>query len=136
MKARTVILAAIFGSIVITVCGFLIAECARAQTPAPHPDIILAREGSTYTFRCQPVEPIDKLALICAVRSDLAEPEELGCVDHTIIDAVSMTVTVQRTPHVDGKIRCYAADSEGNVSDYSDNAGLVDFTPPGKPNVK
>ena len=114
--------------------SFLLVGVANAQTP--YPDVDLAREGSTYTFGCQPVEPIDKLIQICAVRSDLAEPIELGCVDHTTLDAVSMTVTVARTPHIDGQIRCYAADSEGNVSDYSANSGLVDFSPPGNPHVK
>jgi hypothetical protein len=139
MKPLHIVLVIIGGAIVLTVIGFLFADFANAQTPTPtatYPDVDLPRQGSSYTFRCQPVEPIDKLTQICAARTDLPEIVELGCVDHSTIDAAPMTVTVERTPHVDGEIRCYAADSEGNLSDMSDNAGLVDFTPPGKPHVE
>ncbi len=114
----------------------LLTGAAVAQTPAPQPDIPLAREGATYTIGCQPVEPIDKMNQACAVRTDLTEPVELGCVDHTTLEPAVITVTVQRTPHQDAFIRCYVTDSEGNVSEISDNAGVADFTPPGRPHVK
>jgi len=134
MKTRDIILAAIGGAIVLAVIIFGFVEFAGAQEP--HPDIDLARQGSTYPFHCQPVEPIDKMVQICAVRTDQVEPVELGCVDHSTIDTATITISVDRTPHEDGKIRCYAIDSEGNVSDISDNAGVADFTPNGKPHVK
>jgi hypothetical protein len=135
MKPRTIILAAVFGGIVLSVSGFLIADCADAQTPVPRPDIPLARQGSIYNFRCQPVEPIDKMNQICAVRTDQIEPIELGCVPSTTLDIVEIEVTIERTPDNDALVRCYATDTEGNVSDYSDNAGIADFIPPGKPYV-
>ncbi len=119
---------------------FIYLFCAgesRAQTPAPHPDVDLARSGSTYPITCQPTDPVDKLEQICAVRTDLeGEPVELGCTPHTSALAVTFDITVARTPFQDGEIRCYAIDSEGNVSDLSDNVGRADFTPNGKPVVK
>ena len=111
-------------------------QAAYAQTPAPQPDVDLARSGTAYPFRCQPVEPIDKMVQMCAARTDLeGDPIELGCVAHTTIAAVSMEVTVARTPFVDAELRCYAIDSEGNVSAYSENVGRADFTPNGRPFV-
>jgi hypothetical protein len=136
MKPFHIILAVIAGAIVLTLIGFGIAEIAKSQTPTPHPDIDLARDGSTYQFNCQPVEPIDKMNQMCAVRTDTQEPVELGCVDHATLDVATITITVNRTPHQDGMIRCYATDSEGNVSDISANAGVADFTPPGRPIAK
>jgi len=113
-----------------------LAVPALAQTPAPLPDVDLAREGSTYTIVCQPVEPIDKMIELCAVRTDTLDPTELGCVSHSTLDPAPIEVTVVRTPHQDAMIRCYANDSEGNVSDISENAGVADFTPNGRPRVK
>jgi hypothetical protein len=107
-----------------------------AQTPVPQPDIPLEKQGSIYFFSCQPVEPIDKMNQMCAVRTDQTEPVELGCIDHTTLEVATIEITVERTPHNDAFIRCYATDTEGNISDISDNAGIADFTPPGKPHVK
>ncbi len=120
-----------------TLLFLLLVSVASAQTPAPYPDVDLARNGATYPFTCQPTEPVDKLVQICAVRTDLAgDPIELGCVDHTTLVSVTFEITVARTPFEDGEVRCYAIDSEGNVSDYSDNFGRADFTPNGRPWVK
>lgn len=116
--------------------GLGILQIVQAQTPTPYPDIDLQRVGSTYPFSCQPVEPIDKMNQMCAVRTDLSEPVELGCVDHSTLAVATIPITVNRTQHQDGMIRCYATDSEGNVSDISTNAGVADFTPPGRPVVK
>jgi len=137
MKPFHIVLAVVGGMIVLIVAIFLIVDVSSAQTPAPYPDVDLARQGTTYGFQCQPVEPIDKMVSMCAARTDLPDGViELGCVDATAIDAVQMTITLDRTPHVDASIRCYAVDSEGNVSDYSENIGIADFTPNGKPHVK
>jgi hypothetical protein len=132
MKINLKVAAYIIVGIVIVFASFK----AFAQTPAPQPDVPLEREGSTYQFSCQPVEPIDKMNQLCAVRTDQDEPVELGCVDHTTLDVATISITVERTPHQDAMIRCYATDTEGNVSDISENAGVADFTPPGRPNVK
>lgn len=112
---------------------FAIATVAIAQTT--HPDVRLKRTGSTYPFSCQPTEPIDGMTSICAIRTDLVEPIELGCVDHATLEVATLTITVERTPFADAEIRCYAIDSEGNVSDFSDNVGFADFTPNGRPFV-
>ncbi len=102
-----------------------------------HTDVDLARSGSMYPITCQPTDPVDKLAQICAVRTDLdGDPIELGCTPHTSSLAVTFDITVARTPFQDAEIRCYAVDSEGNVSDLSDNVGRADFTPNGRPFVR
>jgi hypothetical protein len=138
MKTRGIVLCVIGGLIVAAVILFGFAEFAGAQET--HPDIDLARQGSTYTLVCQPVEPIDKMVSMCAIRTFVStlemEPRELGCVPHSTLDPISIEVTVERTPHQDGMLRCYAIDSEGNVSDISMNAGVADFTPNGRPRVK
>jgi hypothetical protein len=122
------------GGLAVASAILLLSVDAAAQEV--HPDVNLTRQGSSYTLQCQPVEPIDKMVQMCAVRTDQAEPVELGCVDHSTLDSVSIEVTVDRTPHEDGMLRCYAIDSEGNVSDISENAGKADFTPNGRPHVK
>jgi hypothetical protein len=136
MKPYQIVLAVFFGVVFAAVLAFLIVDLAQGQTPSPYPDIPLEREGATYTFNIQPVEPIDKMIQLCCTRVDLVEPIELGCVAHTTLDLAPITVSVDRTPHQDAEIRCYAEDSEGNVSDLSSNAAWADFTPPGKPHVK
>ena len=134
MKTRDKILAIAGGVIFLTVLGLGVCEMASAQET--YPDIDLVRQGSTYGVGCQPVEPIDKLVQICVVRTDLENLIELGCVDHTDLSVATIVVTVDRTPHIDGQLRCYAVDSEGNLSLYSENIGIADFTPPGRPHVK
>lgn len=122
----------IIAAVIVIAC--FMAWDVKAQTPTPQPDIDLARSGSTYPFACQPTEPIDKLTQICAVRTDLeGDPIELECALHSTIEPVTFEVTVERTPFQDAEIRCYAIDSEGNVSEYSDNVGIADFTPNGRP---
>lgn len=134
LAAASIIVAA---CVIAALLILFVSGVAGAQTPTPRPDIDLARSGSTYPLKCQPTEPIDKLVQICAVRTDLeGDPIELGCVAHTTLDVASLEVTVARTPFIDASIRCYAIDSEGNVSDISDNAGLADFTPNGRPWVE
>lgn len=125
----TAILAGLaFGTLLILVVN------ARALPPVAQPDVDLTRSGSTYPITCQPTEPFDKMIQICAVRTDLdGDPVELGCVNHTTIEAASLEITVARTPFEDAEVRCYAIDSEGNISAYSDNVGIADFTPNGKP---
>jgi hypothetical protein len=134
MTTRTIILAAVSIVIVVFVLCFGILEIASAQET--HPDVPLEKQGSIYFLSCQPVEPIDKMNQMCAVRTDQTAPVELGCIDHTDLSVAVIEVTVARTPHEDGFIRCYATDTEGNISDISENAGVADFTPPGRPHAK
>lgn len=124
-----------FMTLYLSICLMVaIPFVVAAQTT--HPDVDLARQGSVYTLNCQPVEPIDKMNQVCAVRTDGTTPVELGCVDHTTLAVAEIEVSVDRTPHQDALLRCYVTDSEGNISDISDNAGIADFTPPGKPHAK
>lgn len=126
-----------FMTLYLSICLMVaIPFVVTAQTPAPHPDVPLDKQGAVYYLNCQPVDPIDKMDQVCAVRTDQTSPVELGCIAHTTLDVAVIEVTVERTPHQDAFIRCYATDTEGNVSDISDNAGVADFTPPGKPHVK
>ena len=115
----------------------ILALNANAQTPTPQPNVDLKRSGSTYPVYCQAAEPLGEIQMMCAVRTDLeGDPIELGCVDHFTLDAATIEVSVARTQGVDGEIRCYAIDDEGNTTLYSDNFGRADFTPPGRPWVK
>jgi hypothetical protein len=47
-----------------------------------------------------------------------------------------MDITVQHTANDDAEIKCYVIDTEANISDYSDNSGIIDFTKPGKGHIK
>ncbi len=133
MSNRSIVLAVFLGVILFTIFCFLTKNADAQET---WPDIALTRQGSTYNINCQPVEPIDLLAQICVVRTDLEGIIELGCIDHIDLTVATLTVSVDRTPHLDGQLRCYAVDTELNSTNYSENAGIVDFTPPGRPHVK
>jgi hypothetical protein len=135
MKKRDIILAAIGISIVMTVCGFLIAEFGMAQTPPPYPDIPLTPVSGTYAVTCAAPSDSD-MAELCLVRSDASPVVELVCAPSGPSEEVRMEFELASTPNADAEIRCYARDTTGLVSDYSPNAGLVDFTPPGAPHVK
>ena len=70
------------------------------------------------------------------MRTDLPDdPLELGCAEQLLapLKPVTWEIAVERTPMQDAEIRCYAIDFGGNVSEYSANAGIADFTPPGRP---
>ncbi len=116
---------------------FLLAVSAFAQTPAPYPDVPLVKSGGIYNIGC--VTPLDTdLAQLCFVRSDLPDGIiELGCMPATVPDIeFRMDIAVQQTTFVDAEIRCYVIDDDANVSDYSDNKGDIDFTPPAKGRIK
>ena len=114
----------------------LLAATSSAQTPAAHPDVPLTRTGGVYPIGCH--TPLDTdLDQACWARIDLLDViVELGCMDGPNPDTdYRMDVTVERTPHVNAIVKCYVTDTEGLISDYSDNSGIIDFMPPGKPRV-
>ncbi len=114
----------------------LLGLTASAQTPAPHPDVPMTRAGGVYPIGCH--TPLDTdLEQACWARTDLPEGVvELGCVEAPDPDTrYGIDVTVDRTPHVNAVIKCYVTDSEGLISEYSDNSGMINFMPPGKPRV-
>lgn len=113
----------------------LLAFSAHGQTPTPRPNVPLLRTGGIYSISCHGPTDAD-LAQICFVRTDLTEPEELGCVTAAPDTDVRLDLNLVETTGDDAEIRCYAVDDSGLVSDYSLNAGLVDFTRPGLPYVK
>ncbi len=109
---------------------------ASAQTPAPHPDVPLKKVGGVYDIGCH--TPLDTdLDQVCWVRTDLsAGVIELGCLHGPSPDTTYRTdISVQQTPNENADVKCYVSDTEGLVSEYSDNSGLIDFTRPGRPRI-
>jgi len=133
MRISTLFLVAV--AVLSTV--FFWVSNGKAQTPVPQPNIPLERSGAVYRFACQPVEPASMSDIMCAVRTDLpGDPLELGCetqTGETALDIIVIEITVERTPMQDAQIRCRAIDAGLNPSDLSDNYGIADFTPPGRP---
>jgi hypothetical protein len=121
----------------IAAFSVLLCVVASAQTPAPFPDVPLSKIGGVYNIGC--VTPSDTdLVDVCFVRTDqVTGVVELGCVAGPEPETeFRMDVSVQQTPFEDAEIRCYVTDDDLNASLYSDNAGIIDFTPPGKGRVK
>jgi len=111
------------------------AVAAQAQTSPPFPDVPLRASAGVFPFACMMPGDLD-LAKLCAVRTDLGDPLELGCVEATEPNkAAALEVTLETTPSANAEIRCYAVDTAENKSDISPNAGIADFTPPGAPTV-
>lgn len=105
-----------------------------AQTPRPNTPLL--QIGGVYPIGCHTPSDTD-LASVCFVRTDTPEPVELGCTPALGPDTdVGMDLTILTTEGVDAEIHCYVVDHSGLVSDYSENAGLVDFTRPGRPYVQ
>lgn len=112
----------------------LLASAAAAQEPCPA-DVQIFRDGSVYTVRVQAPSDAD-MAQICLDRVDSNPVTPLGCVPAGADETVVMTATVAKTTWDDAELRAYAVDTSDLVSDYSCNAGIIDFTPPGRPHVK
>jgi len=116
--------------------AILLATPAFAQTPAPHPDVPLKKVGGVYDIGCH--TPLDTdLDQVCWVRTDLDSGViELGCLHGPTPDTSYRTdIAVDQTPNEDAEVKCYVSDTEGFVSNYSDNSGLIDFTRPGPPRI-
>lgn len=106
---------------------FLLFPAVALAQPA---DVPLTLTGGVYPVKVQGPDDAD-MAKICCVRADAIPVVELGCVPAGPSAIIGMDVTVAATQDDDAEIRCYAVDTMGLVSDYSPNAGIVDFTRPG-----
>jgi hypothetical protein len=105
---------------------------AATTAGAQDTDVPLTPTGGVYPVSFMPPDDTD-LFQVCCLRADLTPVVELGCVDAVPSVVGTVSVTIDSTPNDDAEIRCYATDTTGLVSDYSPNAGIVDFTPPGSP---
>jgi hypothetical protein len=121
------------GFLTVMVMVLFFAVSAGAQTARP--DVPLVSTGGIYPMKCMSPSDTD-MASICFVRTDLADGVvELGCSPAGPDQEIAMDLSITITIDDDAEIRCYAVDTDDLVGDYSDNAGLVDFTRPGKPYV-
>jgi hypothetical protein len=111
--------------------------------PAMAQDVPLDKVAGVYNAGCLD-DPINTDVVEgCFVRVDASPVIELGCTTDvsTRADDVAagkvyrMDFQVQQTTFDDAEIRCYVNDSVPQSSLYSDNAGLIDFTPPAKGRV-
>lgn len=103
---------------------------------AQEPDVSLTRIGGTYNVCCMTADDND-LGVLCFARTDVTPPDPLACVMTPAGNTkVCKLLTIARTTFDDADIRCQAIDLELNESEWSENKGLVDFTPPGRPHIK
>ena len=109
---------------------------AAAQTPTPAPDIRFIRTAGVYSVGCGLSEVDPSVVSACWVRSDLDPVTELGCTSTPdVAGDYHADVTVFQTTFDDAEIRCYLVDDGQLVSEYSDNKGDIDFTPPARGRV-
>jgi len=116
--------------------AILLSSVANAQTPTPRPNVPLLQTGGIFNAGCQPTPPYDDVVKACWVRTDTVDPVELGCVDSIGNAEARMDLNMVIDIGDVAEIRCYVVNSQNIPSDYSENAGIVDFTQPGKPFVK
>jgi hypothetical protein len=114
----------------LALISLIVPTIATAQLA----DIPLIPTGGIYQVKVQAPEDSD-MAKICCVRADASPVEELGCVPAGPDAIVTVEVTLTATPNNDAEIRCYAVDTTNLESDLSPNAGIVDFTRPGAPEI-
>ncbi len=117
----------------------LFAFMAAAQEPEPQSDVPLGRTAGVYNAGCLADQTDTDLISGCFVRADVTPVTELGCTTEvsTRADDVlkgmvfRMDFAVQQTTFDDAEIRCYVTDIDFS-SEYSFNAGIIDFTPPAR----
>ena len=114
------------------VTTFLIALLFSSVALAQVTDIPLVMVSGVYTVKAQMAGDSDTSEL-CVVRVDLPQVIEFGCVPAAANEIVSMDIVVTVTENDDAEIRVYAVDTGGLVSEYSPNAGIIDFTRPTAP---
>jgi hypothetical protein len=122
-----------FMSLYMSIC-LMVALPFVVSAQQSHPDIPLTPTSGVYGVTCAGPDDTDMFEL-CLVRSDSVPVIELACEPAGPSAEVRIEFELVSTPNDDAEIRCYARDTTGLVSDYSENAGIVDFTPPGIPHV-
>lgn len=123
-------------ALLVIAAALILVRIATAQTPTPRPNVPLLQTGGIFNAGCQPVAPYDTVVQACWVRTDTTEPVELGCVDSVGGAEARMDLNMVVNIGEVAEIRCYVVSDQGVPSDYSENAGIVDFTRPGRPYVK
>ena len=78
-------------------------------------------------------------ARICLKRVDAEPPTLLACAAATPSQVITFNISVPVTPNNDAEIRAFAYDHIDDLvameSEPSENAGILIFTPPGRPKV-
>jgi len=89
--------------------------------------------GGFYEVGCTTPDDND-LARVCFTRSDLRNGAfRPACMPATEPGArYEMKIVVPPTPGDDAEVRCYVVDSSGILGPQSDDAGVINFEPPGK----
>jgi len=118
--------------VLIVVAASAIASRSEAQAPA---DVQLRQGAGVYEVKVQSPTDLD-LDRVCVERVDVTPAFDLGCSPAAPSEIVTISVTISRTPLDDAELRAFAYDLDGNKSEPSPNAGLVDFTPPNGPVVR
>ena len=118
----------------IVALSIILSTMVFAQTSEPRPDVPLLQTGGIYNMGCHAPSDTDLLEM-CFVRTDVTPIVELGCTPVQPDQDIRMDLNIVPTQGDNAEIRCYAKDTSGLVSDYSENAGIVDFTRPGRPYV-
>ena len=121
------------GLVFVAVVIILIATASHGQEPRPN--VPLLKVGEVYNVGCEPQPPMDDVVEACWVRTDVAEPVELGCTPAQGGTVARMDLSIAVEIDQVAEVRCYVVSSYGIPSDYSENAGLVDFRKPGRPFV-
>lgn len=119
----------------LTIALVVAAREASAQTTEPMPNVPLLQTGGVYPMSCVPTPPMDDVVKACFVRTDVTPIVELGCTDAGPNQPGHMDLTLAVNVDELAEVRCYVVSSYGVPSDYSTNAGTVDFTKPGRPFV-
>lgn len=93
-----------------------------------------------YHIKVLPATDGVPTALVCVKRVDLVPHEVLGCEPANPGEVVVVQVSVPVTPHDDAELRAFAYDVTdpvtANESEPSPNAGILIFTPPGRPEFR
>jgi hypothetical protein len=118
--------------IMLVVVIFCVTRAGAQELPA---DVKYFPNGGLgkYDVKATVPDPSNDPVQICVERVDVTPPEQVGCAPYAGDGQVTIIpVLVSVTPHDDAELRAYSNDDSGNVSEPSPNAGLIDFTPPGK----
>jgi hypothetical protein len=105
-----------------------------AQTPRP--DVPLSQEGGIYVMSCMPTEPMGHVVEACFLRVDVEPDLDLGCVPASPGTTATKHLEIPITIDQDAEIRCFMVGSNNMNSEISENAGIVNFTRPGRPFVQ
>ena len=119
---------------ILFILSFVSVPIFAVTATAQQSDIDLKPSAGVYTVKVQSPSDAD-MAKICVERVDVSPSVELGCMSASANEIVVVEVTVPITLNDDAELRAFAYDLDGNKSDASSNAGIIDFTNPGAPTI-